>query len=147
MVKPKKTDKTKGDQLQQQMEELTNNWKRAVADYRNLEMRMGKEKEEWIKFGNAALLLPLLEVLDDLERAARHLKDHGLTLVLEKFKRILEDNGVEEYQAEGQFNPQMMECTEQVEGQKDQVAEVTQKGYLYHGKLLRPAKVKVGKGE
>src|SRR4030042_4393533 len=88
--------------LKKQVEELTNNWKRAVADYRNLEARMTKEKEEWVKFSNAALLLPLLEVLDDLERAAAHLKDNGLNLVIEKFKRVLKGNGVEELKTEGQ---------------------------------------------
>ncbi|OGD62179.1 nucleotide exchange factor GrpE [Candidatus Beckwithbacteria bacterium RBG_13_42_9] len=133
--------------LKKQVEELTNNWKRAVADYRNLEARMTKEKEEWVKFSNAALLLPLLEVLDDLERAAAHLKDNGLNLVIEKFKRVLKGNGVEELKPEGQFNPLMMECVEQVNGaKKDQVVSVEQKGYSLYDRLLRPAKVKVGRG-
>lgn len=149
--KVKIQSKDKKDQelkrLQAQVEELTNNWKRAVADYRNLEMRVGKEKEEWIKFGNAALLLTILEAMDDLERAAAHLKDHGLNLVVEKFKRILKENGVEEFKVEAKFNPQMMECVEPAPGEKDKVISVEQKGYLYHGRLLRPAKVKVGRGK
>ncbi len=47
---------TKSQALKVQVEELTDKWKRAVADYHNLEMRMVKEKQEWIKFGNQTLL-------------------------------------------------------------------------------------------
>lgn len=149
MSKDKKVDKkiqSQVEELTNQVAELTNNWKRAVADYRNQEARMAKEKEEWIKFGNVALVLPLLEVLDDLERAAIHLNDNGLNLVVEKFQRLLKDSGVTQMQVAGQFDPQTMECVEQVAGEKDKIVSIEQKGYLYHDRLLRPAKVKVGKG-
>lgn len=146
-MKQPKDKKAKGNNLQQQVAELTDKWKRAVADYRNLEMRMVREKEEWVKFGNRALLLQFLEILDDLERAKDHVEDGGLELIVDKFRQLLTEQGVEEMETKGQFNPELMECTELVAGKKEQIMMVEQKGYLYHGKLLRPAKVKVGNGQ
>ena len=131
---------------QKQIEELTDKWKRAVADYRNLEMRLAKEKEKWIRFSNQTLLLSLLEVVDDLERAVEHIPDDGLEMILEKLEQILKDNQVEEVKMDG-FEPKLMECVAMVKGEKDKIITVEQKGYLYNQKLLRPAKVKVGKGK
>jgi len=140
-------NKSKVESSQQQVEELTDKWKRAVADYRNLEMRTVKEKEEWVKFGNRTLLLEFLEVLDDLERAEKHAKDGGVELIIDKFRQILQEQGVEEMETEGKFDPQLMECTELAQGKKEQIVSVEQKGYLYHSRLLRPAKVKLGNGK
>lgn len=134
------------ENLTTQIKELTNKWHRATADYQNLEKRVEKEREEWIKFGNSALLLKFLEVVDDLQRAARHLQDSGLDLVLEKLNNILKDIGVSKVEVK-KFDPQTMECIGLVDGQKDQIVEVEQAGYFYHDRLLRPAKVKVGKGK
>lgn len=137
---------TKSQVLTDQVEELTDKWKRAVADYHNLEMRMVKERQGWIKFGSQPLLLSLLEVVDDLERAAEHIVDNGLEMILEKLKQILKDNQVEEIKMDG-FDPKLMECVSTIKGEKDKIITVEQKGYLYNQKLLRPAKVKVGKGK
>jgi len=137
---------TKSRVLKAQVEELTDKWKRAVADYHNLEMRMVKEKQEWIKFGSQSLLLSLLEVVDDLERAVEHIPDNGLEMILEKLEQILKDNQVEEIKMD-RFDPELMECIAMVKGEKDKIITVEQKGYLYNQKLLRPAKVKVGKGK
>jgi len=146
MVKPKKPEKAGQSQLKQQIEGLTEKWKRAVADYRNLEMRMAKEKEEWVKFGNRVLLMQVLEILDDLERAKEHVKDGGLGLIIDKFRRLLQDQGVSELEVGKEFDPNVMECVDLVSGEKNEIVRVEQKGYLYHDRLLRPAKVKVGKG-
>lgn len=146
MVKLKKEQKQTPSKLQVQIEELTDKWKRAVADYRNLEMRMGKEREKWIKFGNQSLLFSLLEIVDDLERAAAHVDDNGLKMILEKFREILKNNQVVEIKAD-EFDPELMECVAMAKGEKNKILAVEQKGYLFQGRLLRPAKVKIGKGK
>ncbi len=133
--------------LKAKVEELTDKWKRALADYQNLEKRVEREKKEFVKFSNASLLDKLLGVLDDLERADKHLDDEGLSLAVKQFHSILETEGVEEIKAEGkEFDPEIMDCSELVPGGKNKVVEVVQKGYLLNNKVLRPAKVKVGKG-
>ena len=123
-------------------------WKRALADYANLEKRIDKEKEVFVKFSNAQLLQSLLPVLDDLERAGQHLKDQGLNLAISKFKEVLQKENLEEIKAQGEeFNPELMEAIEIVKGPKNRVVEVVNKGYLLNNKVLRVAKVKVGSGE
>ena len=130
------------------IKDLELKWKRALADYHNLEKRIDKEKEFFVKFSNAQLLESLLPVLDDLERAEKHLKDQGLSLAINKLKEVLQKEGVEEIKAQGEeFNPELMEATEIVAGLKNRVAETINKGYLLNNKVLRVAKVKVGNGE
>ena len=132
----KKTDK---------ITDLENKWKRALADYANLEKRIEKEKEDFVKFANAQLLDKILNVLDDLESAEKHLKDKGLTLAGNRFREILKEEGVEEIEVLGRnFDPELMDAVETVDGPKNKVVEVVLKGYKLYGKVLRPAKVKVG---
>lgn len=146
----KKEEKTNAEtiELKKRVEELANNWKRAIADYRNLERKSGEEKSEYITYANSCLLLKLLPVLFHLQNAANHLKDKGLDLVLTEFYRVLSLEGLEEIKTEGQtFDPLIMEAIELVPGgEKDKVVETIQKGYLLKGKLLCPAKVKVCEG-
>jgi len=145
MVKGKKSTKA---QLEQKIADLENKWKRALADYINLEKRIEKEKKSFVKFSNAQLLDKLLTVLDDLERCEKHAKDKGISLVCERFREILRGEEVEEIKVLDQkFDPKTMDAVEIVPGPKNKVVEVILKGYLLNGKVLRPAKVKVGGGK
>lgn len=129
------------------IKELEENWKRALADYANLEKRVEKEKKEFVKFSNAVLLDKLLAVLDNLERAERHLENKGLTIAIEQMRLVLQSEGVTEIKAKGEkFDAQSMDCVEVVKGPKDIVVEIVNKGYKLNGQVLRPAKVKVGQG-
>ena len=131
--------------LQEQLNDLENKWKRALADYANLEKRIDNEKQSFVKYSNLKLLEKLLPILDDLEAAENHLKDQGLKIILNKLKEILKSEGVEEIKTHGEeFNPELMEAIEIIEGPKNKVMEVSRKGYLLEGKVLRIAKVKVG---
>lgn len=136
------------DNSKQEIKTLTNSWKRALADYQNLEKRIEKEKNDFIAFSNADLILKLLMTLAGLEKAAEHLKDRGLDIVVTEFKKILLEEGLEEIETQGAvFDPVLMEAVEVVSGgEKSKIAEVLQKGYLLKGKILLPVKVKVFKG-
>jgi molecular chaperone GrpE len=134
--------------LDKKLMEVEDKWKRALADYHNLEKRIVKEKESFVRFSNAQLWGKLLPVIDDLEAAEKHLKDQGLTLTLNKLKEVLKSEEVLEIKAMGEdFNPHLMEAMEMVGGPKGKVIEVLNKGYLLGEKVLRPAKVKVGQGQ
>lgn len=139
----------KKDQSRKQIEDLTNRWKRALADYQNLEKRYEKEKVDFVQFANANLILKLLTTLGHLEMAAEHLKDDGLDLIITEFKKVLNGEGLEEIKASGEeFNPETMEAVEVIKGgQSNKVAEVISKGYLLKEKVLLPAKVKVYQGK
>lgn len=135
-------------QLEKRLSDLENKWKRALADYDNLEKRIKKEKERFVKLSNAQLLDKLLTVLDDLELCEKHAKDKGISLACQRFREVIEGEGVEEIKVLGEkFNPKTMDAVEIGPGLKNKVIEVILKGYFLNSEVLRPAKVKVGGGK
>lgn len=146
MPKPKKSPSV--DTLHQKIQDLESKWKRALADYQNLEKRVSQGQNEFVKFANASLIDKLLTILDDLERALAHTQDKGLKLIVNQFKNVLESEGVAQVQAINQpFNPETMDATDMVPGKKNTVIKVIAKGYTLNDKVLRPAKVQVGSGQ
>lgn len=136
-------------------------WQRLLrlqADFDNMRKRIEKEKSEFVKFANEGVLLDLLNVLDDLERAVELAEKgkedfgaflKGVEMILAHLYEVLKENGVTAVDAAGKpFDPHLYEALMQQE--KDDLAENTvieelQKGYLINGRVLRTAKVKVSK--
>ncbi len=134
--------------LKNKCEELENKYKRALADYINLQRRTDEEREEFVKFANGVLLRGILEVLDDLEQSQKHINDEGLNKVVDRFRKFLTDRGVEEIESEGKdFDPSLHEAIESVEGEGNKVMKVHRKGYKFFSKPLRTAIVAVGSGK
>ena len=141
--------------LKEEYEKLKEAYIRKVADFDNLKKRTRKEKEDAIKYGNANLLLPILDVVDNFERAIAvepdksdfHSFYEGVRLIEKHLKDILISAGVEEINPKGEkFDPfyheaMMKEIRDDVPD--GTVTEVYQKGYKFKDRLLRPAKVKV----
>ncbi len=135
------------DILKAQITELENNWKRALADYKNLVERTNKEKKEFYEFANTNVLQSFLPVYDSFEMLSKYSQDQGLILTVKQFKQVFSEEGVKEIEVLGkEYNEQEMEAVEMVEGEKNIVIEEISKGFIFKGKLLRPARVKVGKG-
>lgn len=134
------------EQVNQKIEELENQLKRALADYQNLEKRVAQQKREWIVGANRGLLLRILPVLDTLRMAAQHSQDQNLQISVKQFEDILKAEGIIKIETEGcDFDPATMECVTTEEGQENKVTAELQAGYMLGNKLLRPARVKVGK--
>jgi len=132
------------------------NWQRTQADFINYKRRNEQERQEFNSFAKANLILGLLPVLDDLERALNAIPeeyaDHdwveGVRLVERKFKTILEGQGVKPILTLSMvFDPKLHEAIRQDKGKDGTVIGELQKGYMLHDKLLRPAHVIVGNGE
>jgi molecular chaperone GrpE len=133
-------------ELKQKVEEFENKYKRAIADYQNLDKRVVEERKELILRSNKELLLRLLPVLDTLMVAANHVKDQGLELSVKQFSDILKEEGVEKIEAKGKsFDPHLMECVTTEEGEENKVIDEIRAGYMLYDKVLRVAQVKVGK--
>ena len=136
------------EELQQKIEEFENQYKRALADYQNLEKRAREERSNWIKTANKELLLRFLPVLDTLILADQHAPNEGLKLSIQQFLSALKTEGVEKIETIGkQFDPSTMECIETVSGEEGRVLGEIRFGYKLYDIILRAAQVKVGKGE
>ena len=134
--------------LKAKVEELENNYKRALADYHNQERRFKENQSQVILMANASLIEKVLVSLDTLQLAEKHLQDKGLKMAIDQLLNTLTQEGLEEIPThDAEFDPMTMDCTEIVPGKKDQVVETVSTGYYLSGKVLRPAKVKVGSGE
>ena len=132
------------------------NWQRAQADFINYKRRSEQEKEEISKFANSLLMLNLLPVLDDLERAFASIPPHlanltwvdGIRLIERKLQASLEAQGLSLIKAIGEpFDPQLHEAAMHSKGKEGIVIEELQKGYKLHDRVIRPTMVVVGNGE
>jgi molecular chaperone GrpE len=149
------TPDVRAKRAEQQIEELRGRWMRAAADYQNLKRRSEQERQEAARFGNASLIINILPVMDDLERALSSLDARlaGLTWVegifhiYRKFKQTLESAGVTEIQSHGaDFDPNVHEAIQYSEGEEGKVVAEVQKGYKLGDRVIRPAMVVVGRG-
>ncbi len=130
---------------------------RMQADYENRRKRQDREKVDFLRFANENLIVDLLNVMDDFERAIDSAKNsndakallQGIEMVRNHFKGIMEENGLKIIDPAGQpFDPEKQEAVEHVEDAihpENTVLEVMRKGYELNGKVLRPAAVKVSK--
>lgn len=148
---------TRLDQAEAQANEFKDQWLRAAADYKNYKRRAETERAELIRSASAGLILKLLPVLDDFERAMENVPPEvtatpwwaGMQLIDQKFRTILESEGITPIEALGQdFDPNMHDAVlyEEADGQANKVIAELQKGYKLRDRVLRPTMVKVGKG-
>jgi molecular chaperone GrpE len=144
-------------QAEAQAAEYKDQWLRATADYKNFKRRADTERSELIRSAGAALLLKLLPVVDDFDRAIANIPSEiaasawwgGTQLIAQKLRTLLESEGVKPIEALGQdFDPNIHEAVlyEDAEGQDGKVVEELQRGYKLYERILRPAMVKVGRG-
>ena len=130
-------------------------WQRAAADYQNFKRRVEDERSEVARLANAALVINLLPLLDDMERALKNVDAHlasltwvdGIRLIYRKLEALLEQFGVTEIEADGQtFDPAVHEAVSQAPGEENKVVAVVQRGYRLGDRVIRPAMVIVGRG-
>lgn len=150
MTENQEEEQEKKEEEQRKSVDYESKWKRALADYRNLQKRVAERQQEFVKRSNRELILEILPVLDDLEEAACKSEDDGYKKILKKFRGVLKEVGLEEIEVkEKEFDPAIMECVEVENGELEEVRgkkivnKVARKGYNLHGDLLRPARVQV----
>lgn len=140
----------------QKAENYLANWQRAQADFINYRRRSEQEKEEISKFANSVLILSLLPILDDLERALSSIPSNlaklswvdGIRLIERKLQASLEAQGLSPIKALGEpFDPKFHEAAMHGKGKEGIVIAELQKGYKLHDRVVRPTMVVVGEGE
>lgn len=133
--------------------ELEEKLLRLAADFDNYKKRAAKENDALKEQVQANTLLKLLPIVDDFDMAIghmEHVKDkefkHGMELIYAKLLDLLRREGIEEMKAAGEtFDPYRHEAIRYEKGPEGRILEVIQKGYTMKGKVLRYAKVIVGK--
>lgn len=132
------------------------NWQRTAADFQNYKRRTEEEKQKNTLYANLALVLNMLPIADDLERALDNIDVklaglqwvEGVRQIARKFQGALEASGVKEIPAEGlEFDPNLHEAIAQDVGEEHKVIRVVQKGYTMGDRVIRPAMVIVGNGQ
>ncbi|MCK9518707.1 MAG: nucleotide exchange factor GrpE [Dehalococcoidia bacterium] len=144
------------EELREKADSYYKNWQRSAADFINYKRRVEQEKAETSRFATAALIINLLPVYDDLERAVEAVDAHlaglnwvqGVIAIQRKFWNMMEAMGVSEIPAAGeQFDPALHEAVAQQPGPEGQILHVAQKGYRIGDRVIRPSMVIVGQGE
>jgi molecular chaperone GrpE len=142
--------------LQDELAESKDKYLRLYAEFENHRRRTAREKLEMIQAANEQLIIALLPVVDDFERAEKSLNElsekdastSGILLIYQKLKKVLDQFGVKAMDAKGDFNPDLHEAITQVpvtdESKKGKIVDVVEKGYLINDKVIRFAKVVVG---
>ncbi len=148
--------------LEQKVAELTEQLKtyseassRSQAELQNAKIRLEREAGEIRKFASEAVLLKLLPTIDNLQRALKHLPENlsadmwvkGIVALEQQFLKEVGEMGLIRFESVGKpLDAERHEVLMQVPGAVGTVIEVLEDGYELHGKVVRPAKVKVGGG-
>lgn len=148
------------EELARKEAEAASNWDKFVrerADLENYRKRAQREKEDLLKYGNESLLLEILPVIDNMERALNHVDEEsmaavveGIELTLSMLLAAIRKFGATPIEAKGKmFDPayhQAMTQVESVDHAPNTVVDEFQKGYMLNDRLLRPAMVSVASG-
>jgi len=131
---------------------------RLLAEFDNYKKRTMRERLDLLNSASKDVMIALLPVLDDFERAKRHAEEEsseeqfseGVRLVYNRLNNILQSFGLKSMESIGEsFDPELHEAITEVpasdESQKGKVLDVIERGYMLNDKIIRHAKVVVGK--
>ena len=140
--------KLKLKEAEAKAKEYLDGWQRTQADFVNLRKRDEEAKLDFVKFANSTLVEDLLPVLDSFTLALQH-GNKDIEPVYNQFMQVMCQRGLEESNPLGEkFNPKLHESIGSLPAQKKEddhkILEIVQKGYIMHGKIIRPARVKIG---
>ncbi len=140
----------------QRAESFYASWQRAAADFANFKRRTEQERSEAAKFAGVALVLQLLPIVDDLERALLNVPKElggltwidGVHIIYRKLMAVMDAQGVQPIETVGQdFDPNLHEAVMRAPGAEGKVLSELQRGYTLQGRVIRPSLVQVGTGE
>lgn len=147
-----------GNDLQAKVDELKDKYVRLFADFDNYKKRVARERLELIKDASKDVILNLLPVLDDFERAVKSAESatevepvkEGMLLIHNKLLKNLEQKGLKPVDPVGEpfdveYHEAITEIPAPTEALKGKVVAVAEKGYYLNDRIIRYAKVVVGK--
>lgn len=158
MSQPEGGQEEDGAVSQKQLDELKDKYLRLMAEFENYKRRTVREKMDLMKNAAQDTMSALLPVLDDFDRARKaadqndkgNLFEEGIGLVYKKLYDTLKHRGLEPMVTDGEpFDPEMHEALTEIpapsEEMKGKIMDTVEKGYRLNDKIIRHAKVVVGK--
>jgi molecular chaperone GrpE len=159
-MEPEKNEEAKNnieEELQtcnSQKEEYLKNWQRERADFLNYKKEEAIRCSQMSDYSKISIFLDLINILDHFDLALKTLNDDlkakpeivGIINIKKQIESLLKTNGIEKIDCLNKiFNPEACEIIEEIEqdGTSQTVIEELQAGYIFKGKLIRPAKVKI----
>jgi molecular chaperone GrpE len=152
------TEDGESEKLRGELAEAKDKYLRLMAEFENYKRRNAKERQELTATAGKDIIVSMLDVLDDSERAAKQLEasediatiKEGISLVFNKLHNTLQQKGLKAMDSVGEeFNPDIHEAITEIpapsEDMVGKVIDVVQPGYYLNDKLIRYAKVVVGK--
>lgn len=146
------------EKLSDELAESKDRYIRLAAEFDNFRKRTAKERLEIFQTAGKDIITDLLDALDDSDRALEQIEKSkdvkeikkGITLVFNKLKNTLQSRGLKEMQAIGEeFDPELHDAITEIPAPSDdlkgKVVDVVTKGYYLNDKIIRHAKVVVGK--
>ncbi len=146
------------EKMQAEIVELKDKYVRLVAEFDNFRKRNARERLDLMQTAGKEVLVSLLDVLDDCERAQKQMENsnditaikEGISLVFNKLRNTVQSKGVKAMESINQeFNPDLHEAITEVPAPapelKGKILDEVQKGYYLNDKIIRFAKVVVGK--
>jgi molecular chaperone GrpE len=145
------------EEMRRQLDEATDKYLRLYAEFDNYKKRSVREKLDWMKTAAQDTMSVLLPVLDDFDRARKFATakeekswSEGVELVYHKLFTVLKQKGLEPMSSTGEpFDPELHEAITEIpapaEDLKGKVVDTIEKGYRLNDKIIRHAKVVVGK--
>lgn len=150
------------DDLQTKLQEAEKKYLYLYSEFENFRRRNERERLDFLKFGHEGFLKDLLQVMDNFERALEHAKSvagnekgtpvsqvvQGLEMIAYQFAEALKGQGVTPIVSVGQkFDPALHEAIseEEAKAEPGSIIKEMHKGYMLHGRLLRPARVVIAK--
>lgn len=140
-------------QIEKERDEYLEGWKRAKADLINYKKKEEERVKQIVEFGNEQLIKDMLSILDSFDLALETLKDEGVKkgiyLIKSQLEDVLKRQGLEKIMIsdDQEFDPSVHEAIAAIPSQKPPgtIVDEVERGYMLHGKLIRPARVKVSK--
>lgn len=145
------------DLCQKELAEWRDKYMRAHADFDNFKRRSEKEKMLWMRTGQTEIIMPLLSIVDDFDRALLEQQKvnlspdmvswlTGFTMIGKALHKFLLAHGIEEITEVIHFDPELHEAISSIEvpgKNPGEIIEILQKGYRFKGEVVRPVKVAV----
>ncbi|MDA3778718.1 MAG: nucleotide exchange factor GrpE [Bacteroidales bacterium] len=141
----------------EKLDEMEDKYLRLIAEYDNYRKRTLKEKMELMKSAGEDIIINLLPILDDFERAIKHIEEkkdtdsskEGIYLIYNKFSELLKQKGVKNIDAKNKaFDTDLHEAITKIPAPTDdlkgKVVDVVEKGYYLKEKVIRYSKVVIG---